>query len=134
MGKVLTFKNGNSITFTDTSTITELQTVVTSYAEVDSMRLEFTTYNLSDVTFDSIRYTNIIPVSSTATANAEGNITVRFINEYKASEEVQKLKEQIAELEAENAELANENEQLTDKAEAADILLGNTQPNTEEVK
>lgn len=125
MGKRLTFKDGKSFMFTDTSVITDLQTVVTDYAEVDSMRLEFTTYNLSDVTFDGEKYTGIVPISSKAGADAEGNITVHFINEYKASEEIQKLREQIVALETKNTELINENAQLTDKAEAADILLGN---------
>lgn len=38
MGKVLIFKNGHSVTFTDNSSITDLQTVVT-YATVDGTRV-----------------------------------------------------------------------------------------------
>ena len=125
MGKVLVFKDGNSITFTDNSTITDLQTVVANYAGVDGLRVEFTEENMSEVTFDNVVTKDLLPVCSTANANAEGNVTVHFINKFKADKEIQDLKAQVAELETQNQELINENEQLSDKAEAADILLGN---------
>lgn len=118
MGKVLIFKDGNSVTFTDNSVITDLQTVVTNYASVDGLRAEFTEENLSEITFDDVVVTDLLPVLSTASANPEGNVTVHFINRFKADKEIEKLKAQVAELEAQN-------EQLTDKADAADILMGN---------
>lgn len=118
MGKVLIFKNGQSVTFTDNSILTDLQTVVANYASVDGLRAEFTEENMSEITFDDVVYTDLLPVSSIASANAEGNVTVHFINRFRADKEIEELKAQVAELEAQN-------EQLSDKAEAADILLGN---------
>lgn len=118
MGKILVFADGSSIEFTDNSYIDTLTTVVNSYAEVDTMRAKFTEANLTGATFNGEAVEGVVPVSSSAQADVEGGVTVTFFNSVKADAEVKALKQQVAQLQAENAE-------LTDKAQAADILLGN---------
>ena len=118
MGKILVFKDGTEITFADSSIITDLQTVTEDYADIDALRAKFTEDNLSEVIFDGTETTGLLPVLSTASADVDGNVTVHFINKFKTDVEIANLKAQVAELEAENAT-------LSDKAEAADILLGN---------
>lgn len=125
MGKVLTFHDGTQATFTDNSTITNLQTVLGTYAEVDPLRAKFTELNLEVVDFNGTEYKDLVPVSCNAIALPGENVSVSFINKFKDDARIAELEQQVAELEAENAELINENEQLSDKAEAADILLGN---------
>lgn len=127
MGKVLLFKDGSQLEFTSNSTASNLFAVVTSYSAIDNMRAKFTEENLEGATFDGVVLHDYIPVSSSATASAEGNITVNFVNALKSNAEIEELQKRITELEAENESLVTENANLSDKAEAADILLGNTE-------
>lgn len=90
MSKVLVFHDGSSAEFTDESAVTDLVTVVTSYAEVDSLRALFTAENLIGATYDGEEIDNLIPVSSNASADVDGNVTVHFINRYKTDIEILK--------------------------------------------
>lgn len=116
--KTLVFADGTSLEFVDTSTVTYLQTVVNTYSEVDAIRNKFTEANLASVTFDGESYQDLIPVSCDANAEASESITISIVNAFKQDEEIKMLRKQVQDLEAQNAVLA-------DKAEAADILLGN---------
>ncbi len=106
MAKYLVFKNGDREEFTDNSTITNLFTVVTSYAQIDAMQANFTTENMIGATFDGEPIENIVPVTTVATNDYgnETNITVNFQNRYKT--DVELLQEQMIEVQEAIAELA----------------------------
>ena len=106
MAKYLVFKNGDREEFTDNSTITNLFTVVTSYAQIDAMQANFTTDNMIGATFDGEPIENIVPVTTVATNDYgnETNITVNFQNRYKT--DVELLQEQMVEVQEAIAELA----------------------------
>lgn len=90
MSKVLVFHDGTSAEFTDESTIEDLVTVVASYAEIDALRASFTAENLVGAMFDGEKQDNLIPVSSSASADVEGNVTVHFYNRFKTDLELLK--------------------------------------------
>ena len=96
MSKVLEFSNGVSKEFTDTSTISDCITVLTSFADIDAIRALFTENNLKGAKFDGKVVENIIPVKVTAEADTDGNVTVHFITRVKTDMEI--VKEQITEL------------------------------------
>lgn len=97
MSKVLEFANGVSKEFTDTSTIQDCVTVLTSYADIDAIRALFTEANLKGgATFDGQTVENIVPVKVTAEAETDGNVTVHFLTRAKTDMEI--VKEQITEL------------------------------------
>ena len=96
MSKILTFSNGVSKEFTDTSTIFDCITVLSSYADIDAIRTLFTADNLKGATFDGKAIENIVPVKVTAEAAATGNVTVHFLTRAKTDMEI--VKEQITEL------------------------------------
>lgn len=105
MAKYLVFRNGNTEEFTDESTITNLFTVVNSYATIDAMQANFTTENFVGATFDGEPIENVIPVTTVAT-NTYGNenaILVNFQNRYKTDVEI--LQEQMTEVQEAIAEL-----------------------------
>lgn len=78
--KTLTLKNGDSLNFTDSSTIYDLVTVVNDSSDIDSIRKKLTKENLSACSFNDEDYTLIIPVNIQAsTEEMSGNITVHFI-------------------------------------------------------
>ncbi len=106
MAKYLVFRNGDREEFTDNSTITNLFTVVTSYAQIDAMQANFTTENMIGATFDGEPIENIVPVTTVATNDFgnEQNITVNFQNRYKT--DVELLQEQMIEVQEAIAELA----------------------------
>lgn len=106
MAKYLVFKNGNREEFTDNSTITNLFTVVNSYAEIDAMQANFTTENMIGATFDGEPIENIVPVTTVATnvLGGEHAITVNFQNRYKTDVEI--LQEQMVEVQEALVELA----------------------------
>ena len=107
MAKYLVFKNGAREEFTDESTITNLFTVVNSYAAIDAMQANFFTENMVGATFDGEPIENIIPVETHASnvLGGEGNtIVVNFINRYKTDVEI--LQEQMTEVQEAIAELA----------------------------
>ena len=105
MAKYLVFRNGDREEFTDNSTITNLFTVVANYATIDAMQAQFYTENMVGATFDGEPIENIVPVTTVATNELNGNITVNFQNRYKT--EVELLQEQMVEVQEAIAELAN---------------------------
>ena len=96
MSKVLEFVNGVSKEFTDTSTIQDCVTVLTSYADIDAIRTLFTEANLKGATFDGQTVENTVPVKVTAEAETDGNVTVHFLTRAKTDMEI--VKEEITEL------------------------------------
>ena len=106
MAKYLVFKNGDTEEFTDESTITNLFTVVSSYAEIDAMQANFTTENMIGATFDCEPIENIVPVTTIAsnTFGHEDTITLNFQNRYKTPVEI--LQEQMIEVQEALVELA----------------------------
>ena len=106
MAKYLVFKNGDREEFTDNSTITNLFTVVSSYAEIDAMQANFTTENMIGAEFDGEPIENIVPVTTVATNEfcGEDHIVVNFQNRYKTDVEI--LQEQMIEVQEALVELA----------------------------
>lgn len=106
MSKYLVFKNGEREAFSDDSTITNLKTIVSSYADVDAMQANFTTENMVGAEFDGEPISNIIPVTCVCQNNygAEDHILVNFQNRYKTDVEI--LKEQMTEVQEAIAEIA----------------------------
>jgi len=96
MGKVLSLRNHADITFTDSSTVTDMVTVVESFTEVDALREKFTEENLKGATFDGESFRNVVPVGVTTDAEITGNITVHFINRVKTHDEL--VDEQLMEI------------------------------------
>ena len=88
MSKVLVFHDGTSAEFTDESTIEDLVTVVSAYGDIDSLRAKFTEENLVGATFIGVKQDNLVPVSSSATADVIGNVTVHFYNRFKTDIEL----------------------------------------------
>ena len=105
MSKVLTFKNGDSVTFTDESTITHLVAVLNSYSEIDPIIAEFTPANLVGAEFDGTPILNVVPVSMSAVSDYNSvAVVVTFENRYKT--DVELLQEQMIEVQEAIAELA----------------------------
>ena len=106
MAKYLVFKNGDTEEFTDNSTITNLFTVVSSYAQIDAMQANFTTENMVGAVFDGTPIENVVPVTTVATNEfgAEDHIVVNFQNRYKTDVEI--LQEQMIEVQEALVELA----------------------------
>ena len=106
MAKYLIFANGTQEEFTDSSTITNLFTVVDSYAAIDAMEANFTEENLNGATFDGESLENIVPVKCVAENNYPDSnvITLNFQNRYKTDVEI--LQEQMVEVQDAIAELS----------------------------
>ena len=106
MAKYLVFRDGTTEEFTDNSTITNLYTVVNSYAAIDAMQAKFYTENMIGATFDGEPIENIVPVTTVATNQfgQENTIVVNFQNRYKTDIEI--LQEQMTEVQEAIAELA----------------------------
>lgn len=122
--KILILKDKTELSFEDASTISMLQATKPAFSLVDSIKESLTAENLSEVTFDDVEYKDLTLGNITASAQ---NDDVSIIIELKTQQEAEldRLTEQVEQLEAENTSLKAENEMLSDKAEAADILLGN---------
>ncbi len=122
--KILVLKDKTELSFEDSSTLPMLQTTELSFGAVDSMKESLTIDNLSDCTFDDVEYKDLILGNITASAHDD---EVSIIIELKTEQEreIERLTAEVEQLETENAALIIENESLSDKAEAADILLGN---------
>lgn len=122
--KILILKDKTELYFEDDSTLSMLQITESSFSLVDSIKESLTTENLSEVTFDDVEYKDLTLGNITASAQHDD---VSIIIELKTQQEAEldRLTEQVEQLEAENTSLKAENEMLSDKAEAADILLGN---------
>lgn len=122
--KKLILKNKTELYFDDSSVLSLLQATESSFSAVDSIKESLTPDNLSECIFDDVEYKNLTLGNITASAQHDD---VSIIIELKTQEEaeLERLTEQVEELEAENTSLKAENEKLSDKAMAADILLGN---------
>ena len=103
MSKVLIFKDKTEVNFTDSSTITNSVTVLESFADVDAIREKFTVENLKGATFDGETLKDIVPVSVSANADVDGNVTVHFINRAKTHDEI--VDEQLLEIQTAMAEM-----------------------------
>lgn len=103
MAKKLIFKDKTEISFTDLSTISDCTIVLSSFAEVDDIRAKFTEANLKSATFDGESVKNIIPVSTSASADLDGNVTVHFYNREKTHDEI--VDEQLVELQTAMADM-----------------------------
>ena len=94
--KELIFKDGSSVSFTDESTITNCVTVLTTFAEIDSIREKFTEDNMKGATFDGEVVENVVPVSCDVSAEVGENAVAVFVNRIKTDAEV--VKEQLVEV------------------------------------
>lgn len=103
MSKVLIFKDGTEMNFTESSTVTDCVTVLGSFSEVDEIRAKFTAENLKGATFDGDAIKDIVPVSASAEADVDGNVTVHFINRAKTHDEI--VDEQLLELQSAMADM-----------------------------
>lgn len=103
--KVLTFADGRSFNATDSSTITSLHTVLTSFSAVDAEWSKFTVENLVSCEFDGVQYRDIIPVGVSAAKdgnNVSVTITTRMLTQdeinARQADLIAELQEAIAEL------------------------------------
>ena len=103
MSKVLIFKDGTEMNFTESSTVADCITVLGSFAEVDDIRAKFTAENLKGATFDGDALKDIVPVSASADADVDGNVTVHFINRPKTHDEI--VDEQLMEIQTAMADM-----------------------------
>ncbi len=103
MSKVLLFKDGTEINFTESSTVADCITVLGSFSEVDEIRSKFTADNLKGATFDGEPLKDIVPVGVKADADVDGNVTVHFINRSKTHDEI--VDEQLAEIQTAMADM-----------------------------
>lgn len=95
MAKTIKFADGKEIEFTDGSTPEQCVLVAKSFAEVDTVRAEFTEANLRGATFDGKPMECIVPVSTAAETYGD-NIVARFTSRTKSLDEINA--EQISEL------------------------------------
>lgn len=95
MAKKIKFADGKEIEFTDGSTPEQCTLVAKSFAEVDTVRAEFTEANLKGAMFDGKHMDNIVPVGAAAKTDGE-NVVARFTNRVKSLDEINA--EQISEL------------------------------------
>ena len=123
--KVLRLKDGTCIQFTNNSSINNLITVVSTFDVIESLRTSLSQDNLSECNFDGKDYTDILLNSVSAFANDYGNVQTTFSMKSSSDAEIEELKQKVQELTDENKELIKRNDKLSDKAEAADILMGN---------
>ena len=96
MSKRLTFADGHTLDVSDTSSVTAMSLTVGTFATVDTERAEFTLTNLVGATFDGVLYSNLIPVSMQASADANGIITLSITNRFQTHDEL--VDAQISEL------------------------------------
>lgn len=95
MAKTMKFRDGKTYGFTDSSTALDCVAVVQTFAEIDTIRTEFTEDNLKGAEFDGAVVQHIVPVSAKAETDGE-NIVAHFTNRVKAQDEINA--EQISEL------------------------------------
>lgn len=88
MSKVLVLKDGTQLEFTDESTILNLVTVLSSFADADPIAAKITNDNLSTATFDGEAVTNVVFVSIRADKDVYGNILLTVANRYKTDIEI----------------------------------------------
>lgn len=95
MSKIFKFANGKTIEFTDGSTALDCVAVVATFAELDTIRAEFTEDNLKGAEFDGTTEQHLVPVSVHAETDGE-NVVAHFTNRVKDQVEINA--EQISEL------------------------------------
>lgn len=95
MSKTYKFADGKTIDFTDGSTALDCVAVVTTFAELDAIRAEFTEDNVKGATFGGVSVGHIVPLGVTAGTDGE-NITAHFTSRKKSLDEINA--EQISEL------------------------------------
>lgn len=88
MSKVLVLKDHTQLEFTDESTILNLVTVVTSFAQVDPYLEKITDDNLSVATFDGNPIENVVTVRIYAESDNSGNVIVHCENRQKSDVEL----------------------------------------------
>lgn len=122
--KSLVLKDKTELYFEDSSILSLLQATESSFSAVDSIKESLTPDNLSECIFDDVEYKDLTLGNITASGmNEEVSVIIELKTPQDA--ELDRLTEQVRQLETENTSLKAENEMLSDKAEAADILLGN---------
>lgn len=85
----LVLTNGKSFEFTESSTIYDLVTVVSTFAEIDPIRVELTAANLEEATFKDEPIPNVLPNGITVeAATGEDLIVVHFTNRDKTPDEI----------------------------------------------
>lgn len=78
MAKVLKFVDGTTVSFTDTSTLSNMTAVVSKFADLDPIRKAFETAdNLISGTFDGESIAQVVYTGCNASV-ADGNITAHF--------------------------------------------------------
>lgn len=92
--KVLKLKNGYEINGTDSSTIDDIVTVTSTFAEIDEIRSNFTASNLLSPTFDELAVADRVPMNIVATTDGK-NIVVHIHSREKS--DLEKLKDMIEE-------------------------------------
>ena len=95
MTKTMKFADGKEIEFTDGSTPEQYILITKSFAEIDTVRAEFTEANLKGATLDGNQIGDVVPVNTTAEAYGD-NIVARFTIRTKSLDEINA--EQISEL------------------------------------
>lgn len=95
MSKTYRFADGKTVDFTDGSTALDCVAVVKTFAELDSIRAEFTEDNLKGAAFDGATVQHLVPVSAKAETDGE-NVVAHFTSRVK--EQVEINAEQISEL------------------------------------
>lgn len=95
MSKNYRFADGKTIEFTDGSTALDCVAVVTTFAELDTIRAEFTEDNLKGATFDGSKIEHLVPVSGKAETDGK-NVVAHFTSRVKGQDEINA--EQISEL------------------------------------
>lgn len=105
MSKILTFKDGQTFAATGTSTIYNLQTVLSGFADVDAEADKFTVNNMTACDFDGTAYTDIVPQTITAVKDGENVILSVICRDMNQSEIIARQGEQITELQDALAEI-----------------------------
>ena len=95
MAKTYKFADGNTIDFTDSSTMLDCVAVVKTFAELDAIRAEFTEDNLKGAEFDGAVAQHLVPVSVKAETDGD-NVVANFTSRVKGQDEINA--EQISEL------------------------------------
>ena len=117
MSRTLILKDGSTIEMTGGSTIYNVQTIVSKFADVDDLALLITEENLANAEIAGEKFEDIVPASIRAESDVNGNVAVTFFNRDKTVDELQN--EQIGELQDVVDELLNIEfeEEATEEAE-----------------
>ncbi len=103
--KTLTFVDKTSVSITDDSTISHMTCHLATFTHVQPIADAFTAENMKTCAIDDESYSNIIPVSATATATEDG---VQLVLTTRVKSEMEVMADQITELQEAMAEMAGE--------------------------